>query len=153
MPLMKKPAILMFCLAALGVDANAKAYFQTKDEMIERAEAIAVIQITGVGPATAAGQSWTYGQTGKAAVLQSIKGNLPEKFKIYGSENFICARCPLANGTYLAFLKKDGSLWTGSNWHLSLRPIKERMVDWFTGDDRYDTKPAPLERVLKQLGH
>ena len=120
--------------------------------MIAKAEAIAIIKISGVGSALSKGSTWTYRQVGNATLQTSLKGDLPKTFKIYGSETFICAQCQLQNGTFLAFLKKDGSFWAGSNWQLSLRAIKEGKVDWFVSpEDRFETKPTSISNVLKEL--
>jgi hypothetical protein len=132
--------------------AHAKAYFQTKQEMIERAEAIAVIEISAAQDSDVKGTTWTYQTKGKAKVVQTLKGTLPDEFALYGSETFICASCPIVNGRFVAFLRKDGDLWAGSNWHLSLRPIKGGMVDWFVAEDnRREMKPAALASVLAEI--
>lgn len=120
--------------------------------MIQKADVIAIITITDVRESDTNGKTWTYRQMGKAAVETLLKGAIPKDFTIYGSETFICAQCPLSRGRFIAFLKKDDALWTGSNWHLSLRPIKGNEVDWYVDDqNRYDMKPSPLGKVLDQI--
>lgn len=81
-----------------------------------------------------------------------LKGELPDEFVLYGAETFICAQCSLDKGSFIVFLKKDGDLWTGSNWQLSLRKINKGAVDWYVANDkRYEMAPAPLEEVVKEI--
>ena len=75
---------------------------------------------------------------------------------LHGDEDFICAQCRFSAGKYLVFLRKDGSLWVGSNWHLSARPILGRAegaqtVDWFTDDRGIGTQAQPLDEVLTDV--
>lgn len=149
---MKSLIAILVALCSLSPQAFAKAYFQTKHEMIEKAEAIAIIEISAVQDSEAKGKIWTYRTKGTAKVEETLRGELPDEFTIFGAETFICASCPITNGTFIAFLKKDGDLWTGSNWHLSLRPIKDGMVDWYVADDnRYEMRPMALKTVLAEI--
>lgn len=142
--------LLVAC--SLSHQAFAKAYFQTKQEMIEKAEAIAIIAISAVQDSDAKGKIWTYRTKGTAKVEDTLKGELPKEFTIYGAETFICASCPIAKGRFIAFLKQDGDLWTGSNWHLSLRPISDDMVEWYVADDnRFEMKPKALNSVVAEI--
>lgn len=152
LPIMKSALIFLAMLVCLCLPASAKAYFQTKQEMIERAEVIAIITITDARPGDAKGRIWTYRQEGRAKVENILKGDIPRAFTLHGAETFICAQCPIANGRFFAFLKKDGDLWTGSNWHLSLRPIRNDEVDWYVADEnRYEMKPVLLEKVVAEI--
>ena len=120
--------------------------------MIEKADAIAIVEITNVKDSNTKGKTWTYRTKGTVKVEKILKGKLPNEFTLYGAETFICASCPIAKGRYIAFLKKDGDLWTGSNWHLSLRPIKSDMVDWYVADDnRYEMESKALKKVLAEI--
>jgi len=50
------------------------------------------------------------------------------------------------------FLKKDGDLWAGSNWHFSLRPITGANVLWYGGGENpSEMKPAALAAVVGQI--
>lgn len=148
-----KPFILILAfLCFSGMDLFAKAYFQTKDEMIEKAEVIAIISIGEVKVAETHGVNWTYRQSAIATVESVLKGTLPKTITLYGMENFPCAQCLLGKGRFIAFLKKDGDLWTGSNWHLSFRPIQGTTVEWYKAeDDRYEMVPIPLETVIQEI--
>lgn len=149
---MKAFIAVLIALCNLSPQAFAKAYFQTKQEMIEKAEAIAIIEISAVQDSNANGKVWTYRKKGKVKVEEAIKGDLPEEFTVYGAETFICASYPVANGRFIAFLEKDEDLWTGSNWHLSLRPIKDGMVEWYVaGDHSYNMKLEALDTVLLEI--
>lgn len=143
---------IIFC--SLHHQALAKACFQTKQQMIEKAEVIAIIEVSTVQDSDTKGKDWTYRTKGKAKVEQLLKGELPDEFTLYGAETFICASCPLTTGRFIAFLKKDGDLWAGSNWHLSLRPIKDGMVEWYVaGANPYkiEMKPKALDAVLAEI--
>lgn len=145
-------AALFILASSLSPDCFAKAYFQTKEEMIERAEAIAIVSIGEVESVEQQGKHWTYRQRSKVWVKSVLKGKLPDEFVLYGAETFICAQCSLDTGSFIVFLKKDGDLWTGSNWHLSLRKINKDKVDWYVANDnRYEIAPAPLEKVIKEI--
>ncbi|MDB4437980.1 hypothetical protein N9195_00160 [bacterium] len=149
---MKPFFAVLITLCSLSPQAFAKAYFQTKNEMIEKAEAIAIVEISEVQDIDAKGEIWSYRTKGTVKVKEIIKGKLPQEFAIYGAETFICAGCPIAKGRFIVFLKKNGDLWTGSNWHLSLRPIKDDMVEWYVADDnRYEMKPKALNTVLAEI--
>ncbi|CAN5795709.1 hypothetical protein BH11VER1_BH11VER1_33780 [soil metagenome] len=45
-------------------------------------------------------------------------------------------KCQLGAGHFLAFLNRDGELWVGANWHLSLRPVKDGEIAWYVDPDR-----------------
>ena len=149
---MKSRITVFIVLYSLSPQVYAKAYFQSKNEMIEKAKAIAIIDIFAIQDSDTKGKTWTYRTKGTAKVEETLKGVLPEELTIYGAETFICASCPVAQGRFIAFLKKDGDLWTGSNWHLSLRPIKDDMVEWYVADDnRYEMKPTDLKTVITEI--
>ena len=140
---------LMFM--ALTATAHAKAYFAPKAEMIDRAEAIAIAQISGVTDVEEDGDHWTYRQKAEARVEQVLKGKLPLDITLHGNETFICAQMRLAPGRYLIFLRHDRKLWVGANWHLSLRPITDRTVEWYADDKGIELKPVPLSEVLQEI--
>ena len=132
--------------------ALAKAYFQGRDEMVTKARAIAIVTISDVEDSEAKGQHWTYRKKGNAKVETILKGEVPPEFFLYGMETFLCASCPIAEGRFLVFLKPDGELWTGSNWHLSLRKIESDSVPWYGEEDgRFDMKATPLPTVLAEI--
>jgi len=144
--------LAIFFLGALSSEAHAKASFQGKSEMIAKAEAIAIVRIDSVRETEVKGQIWTYRQIASATVVDLLKGELPQKFLLHGSETFICAQCPLATGTFLAFLKKDGNLWTGSNWHLSLRAISGNRVAWYRADESLSKmEPTAIDQVVTEI--
>ena len=120
--------------------------------MIETAEAIAVVEITGVEKASVKGKTWTYGQKASAKVEKVLKGKLSGSEFLYGDEDFICARCHFETGRYLVFLDRDGALWTGNNWHLSACKItgdSKEKVEWF--DEDLAMKEVPLSEVQSEI--
>jgi hypothetical protein len=149
---MKTLLTALVAFSSLYHHASAKAYFQAKEEMVQRAEVIAMISITAVRDSDSKGVIWTYRKSGEGTVEKVLKGDIPKNFTLHGAETFICASCPLAEGRFLAFLKKDGELWTGSNWHLSLRPITGTEVLWYVdAGNRYEMKATSLDAVLAEI--
>jgi hypothetical protein len=151
---MKSLLIASLVTLALAHSAFAKAYFQTETELVTQATAIAVIEIAEPKLTEQKGTDWTYRQTATAKVLNRIKGNLPDDITVFGDETFICAQCHLVAGRYLAFLRLDGELWVGVNWHLSLRPVKADLIEWYaTPEQRFPMTFQPTDSVLKRVRH
>ena len=161
-------AILLILTVSLvsSLSAFGKAYFFTRSELIEKAVVIAIVTIGEPEPAKplgesidpfadesrASGKTWTYAQQAKVRVEQVLKGKIPNEFVMYGQESFICAQCPLSKGRFLAFLSKDGDLWIGANWQLSLRPIRDKKAEWYVSDNqRYPMKFQKLDAVIAQV--
>ncbi len=139
-------------VAASATSGFAKAYFQNEVELVTKADAIAIVELSEPAAAEQKGEHWTYRQSATVKVALMLKGELPEKFTIYGDETFICAQCRLTSGRYLAFLRKDGKLWAGSNWHLSLRPVRNEQIEWFDQAEKlHSLKFQPSETVLKRI--
>lgn len=146
--------------------AFGKAYFFTRTELIQKAAAIAIVEIEEPEPAkptgndqqdpfagnSVTGKKWVYGQQAKVRVQKVLKGDLPKEFTLYGQESFICAQCALTKGRFLAFLAKDGDLWVGANWQLSLRPIQNEQVEWYVTDEqRYPMKFQKFDDVVAEV--
>ncbi len=150
-------AIILSTLVWLSISfitqSNAKAYFAPKDEMLKRSTYILVVNIKKVEEVETKGQHWTYRQKASALIKKQLKGDpLPKEISLYGQETFICAQVNFTTGRHLLFLRKDKELLTGSNWHLSVRPIsKENTVEWYQGQSVWDLKETPLTQVLKEL--
>ena len=140
---------LLFTLCVLA-RADADAAYQSPEHMVATSQAIALVQIEGVETVAVKGQHWTYRQRASARVERTLKGALPVELALYGAENFICAQCRFAPGRALVFLKRDGNLWTGNNWHLGARPIENDQIQWFD-QNSFALKSQPLASVLKQL--
>jgi hypothetical protein len=55
-------------------------------------------------------------------------------------------------GRFLAFLTKDGDLWVGANWQLSLRPIQNEQVEWYVTDEqRYPMRFQKFDDVVAEV--
>lgn len=142
---------------------QGKAAFAGKAEMIKRSTVIAVVEISAVEEASVKGTHWTYGQRATATVKTTLKGTIAESavIKLYGQEDFICARCSFKPGRQIVFLTEDQAadgtkLWIGSNWHLSIRPIttgadKMDRVEWFKDDKDNTLLPTTLADVLTDI--
>lgn len=163
---MKILTAIIALVFASSWSAFGKAYFYTRTELIQKATAIAIVEIEDPEPAkakgsdqqdpfaenSATGKNWVYGQQAKARVQKILKGDLPKEFTIYGKESFICAQCALTKGRFLAFLTKDGDLWVGANWQLSLRPIQNEQVEWYvTEEQRYPLKFQRFDDVVAEV--
>ena len=146
-------------LLCLGSRADAKAAFAGKAEMVRRSDAVAVVEVLRVEKAEVKGRHWTYSQRAVAKVVSTLKGDLPAEGKevaLFGGEDFICARCNFQPGKYVVFLRKDGGLLAGSNWHLSVRPVltdkdRREWVDWYAKADTIELKSTPLPDVIADV--
>lgn len=160
----------LFAVLALSFvsswSAFGKAYFFKQSELIDKATVIAIVVLEEPEAAKptkgeqpdpftedrATGKIWTYSKQAKVRVEKVLKGEIPDEAILYGHESFICAQCVLKKGRFLAFLGKDGELWVGANWQLSLRPIRESEVEWYVSDDqRFPMKFQKLEEVLTEI--
>ena len=146
--------VLASCITMLSAPAlNAKAYHPPAREMISKAEFIALVTLEEPVQIEKKGEgTWTYGEMTEAKLTKSLKGSLPQKFKIYGKEDFICARCHFPRGESIVFLKKDHDLYVGQAWNISCLPVKAGKASWFSSLDRIapDTE-LPVEECIKQI--
>ncbi len=144
--------IALLTLLAGASDLWAKAYFMPEKELVTKSTAIAIIELGEPKKAEVKGGHETYRQTAVAKTVQVLKGELPAEFTLNGHEDFICARCELKAGRYLALLSKDRELWVGTNWHLSLRPIRDSEIEWFEkADSAFPLTYQNRETVLKRV--
>jgi hypothetical protein len=163
---MKTFTVIVALMFASSWSVFGKAYFFSRTELIQKAMAIAIVEIEEPEPAKpigndkqdpfaedgATGKTWVYGQQAKVRVQKVLKGDLPKEFTLYGQESFICAQCALTKGRFLAFLTKDGDMWVGANWHLSLRPIQNEQVEWYVTDEqRYPLKFQRFDDVVAEV--
>ena len=82
---------------------------------------------------------------------KTIKGELPLEIALFGEESFICAQVRFKPGRHLVFLRRDGKLLVGSNWHLSVRPMAETKVEWYVPGERLQLFWQPLAEVLERI--
>ena len=148
---MKKAALLIALLFGTGA-GTARPYYAPKGEMIARSEVIAIVDVQQVAPAQVRGRSWTYEQRADAVVVQVLTGELPRRVALHPQEDFICTRIDFRPGRYLVFLRRDGSLWAGSNWYLSARLIESGSLEWYAGDRDYGDRPSQIRLVRLPLG-
>jgi hypothetical protein len=138
-------------LAGAAPGAWAKAAYVGEDEMIRQAEVIALVDISRVEQAETKGGQFDYREIAHATVRQTLKGALPQAVNLYGDETFICAQVRFAPGRYLVFLRRDGGLLVGCNWHLSVRPIKDAQVEWFVAGDGRELSWQPFDAVRARI--
>jgi len=142
--------IAILCVGT-APSALAKAAYADEEQMIERAEVIAIVNVTRVEKAETKGAHWTYSEIANATVEQTLKGTLPQSVKLYGGEDFICAQVHFAVGRYIVFLRRDGDLLVGCNSHLSVRPIKDKQAEWYVAGEHMTLSWQPLDAVLKRI--
>lgn len=151
---MKTLAALLGIFLVLAGQGHGKARFFSRSELVRKSLVIAIIELGEPGPSKsnpgadpfvdqALGTVWSYQKSAKAKVVRILKGEIPAEFVLHGNETFICAQCTLSKGRFLAFLQKDKDLWVGTNWHLSLRPVKDGKIEWYDGEDLM--KPMTLQ--------
>lgn len=149
---MIKFIIVISLVITLGSSkALAKAYYASKPEMIERSCAIAIIQVKDVKKVFTSGESFDYNELAHVDVEKVLKGTLPSSIELLADENFICAQCRVKPGKYIAFLKPQGSKWACSNWYLSVRPIEEGKVEWYTNNFGIKLSSFMLDAVVKDI--
>lgn len=164
---MKTLAAILGFVLVLASQGHGKAYFFSRTELVQKSLVIAIIELGEPGPSKpnadsdpfveqAHGTTWAYQKSAKAKVVRIIKGEIPPEFILHVDETFICAQCTLSKGRFLAFLQKDKDLWVGTNWHLSLRPIKDGKIEWYQGEDlmkpmTFQPEAAVLEEIRKLL--
>ncbi|MFN7140233.1 MAG: hypothetical protein ACK4UN_12935, partial [Limisphaerales bacterium] len=144
--------VLLFILGlALPFMAFGKAAYYGKHEAIRSAEIIAIVDVQQVAPTNVTGKGWTYSEVASGTVEQVIKGDLPTSVQLYGGENFICAQVNYKPGRHLLFLRRDGDLLAGCNWHLGVLSIENDQVRWFADDKGISLGWAPLQTVLTEI--
>ncbi len=131
----------------------AKAAFLSESDLITKSAVIAIIELGEPVDVEQKSATWTYRKQAPAKVITRLKGDLPDTFTLHGHETFICAQCQLSAGRHLAFLTRNGPLWVGTNWHLSLRPIRKGEIEWFTPSpkDGLTLKYQPEATVLQRI--
>ncbi len=154
-----KSKALIACLAVLFLVttnqlAQAKAYFASLKEMVERSEAIALADLGPVKSIKVKGQTWTYSLESQATLIETYKGKLPKSFTLRGGEDFRCAHVSLAAGKNLLFLNKEGDYYRGANWMSSCILVKDNKIPWFkTEDERHpqEENKVSLEQAIKDV--
>jgi hypothetical protein len=137
--------------ASLAPSALGKAYFAPASVMIQKAEFIAIVDITSVEAVETKTEQFDFRERAQGKVVQMIKGQLPPSIVMHGNENFICAQVRYQPGRYLVFLERQAGLLTGCNWHLSVRPIKEDKVEWYAKAESLELSWQPLEGVIERI--
>ncbi len=163
---MRSIACILSLVLAFPWGASGAAVFFTRSELIRKAEVIAIVTIEepevakSVGESvdpfadttSASGKNWMYAQQAKVRVEKTLKGKIPDEVVMYGKESFICAQCTLSKGRFLAFMTKDGDLWVGANWQLSLRPIQGADIEWYVSEEqRYPMKFQKMDDIVLQI--
>ena len=147
--LVKYSVLVLILLAAPTV--QAKAAFMRAGALLERTQTIAIVDVSRVTKVEAKGTHWTYGQKAEVAVVEVLRGTLPDAFSLFAEKSFICARASYAEGRYLVFLKRDGDFWVTTNHHLGQFRIRGEQVQWFSDAETLATKWHPLGPILEGI--
>ncbi len=141
---------LVFALFCFPDIVSAKAYFASIPEMVAEADAIAIVKVNSVRPLKMEEQNLNYkDMVASAQVQKTILGNLPETLEIHVPNFFPCAVVDISSGTYLIFLKHKMGRWTNSNWHVSIRPMQNEKVSWFSNTN--DAQNITVEEVRHKI--
>src|SRR6266542_6604954 len=87
--------------------AHAKLGYMTEDNMVTRAEIIAIVDISHVERVKTKSRPFNYNEIAYATVQQTLKGTLPQTVKLYGGTSFAFAQDHFAAGRYLVFLRSE----------------------------------------------
>jgi hypothetical protein len=128
------------------VSAFGKAAYFSEEQLVLKSAAIAIIDLDTPSPiplanpfdptVKSAPNRMPCTTSAQAKCVELISGELPATFVMQGDETFICAQCRLSKGRYLAFLVKVDDHWEGTNWQLSLRPVKDGKIEWYSKPDQ-----------------
>jgi hypothetical protein len=156
-------AIALVALLIVSHPAAADWDYIDKDMMVRHADAIAIVTVSKIEPATKkmvpADAAPTYHQKATATAEQVIKGKLPATITIYGginaggSDSLCVPDVSLETGRFLVFIvdsRKDGQSWTSANADLGIRAIKNDQVEWY-GKTNHDRVKVPLSKVVAEI--
>ncbi len=149
-------------------NSRAKVPLMSPQEMISKAEVIAVVDLTKVDWLCTKGGYLPYSQRVSFKPINVLKGNLSGKQYIYGGGSpGACHFTHLLPGRHLVFLQVDkGGELVGCNYQLSVCPIREGMIAWYAKNSpgsstnmniAFDFGPflhpekLPLSLVLQQI--
>lgn len=149
---MKTLIFTYLVLAMASAELQAKAYFSNKEEMVAKAQVIAIVEIKNLKslePEKMAGN-----QQATVVPIKVLKGTLKSEEELFVPCFFPCAIVKLTPGKYLVFLERDKKVkrLQGFNWHLSYRPIVDGSVAWFSNNElNAGLQTTELEGVIKDI--
>ena len=151
---------MRFLLLLLLAPASASRLvpdFKSRIEMIQDSDIIARVKITSVH-ASRKDQGLNLiqepGMTLSVVVLESIKGKMPSVARVHVDNWDRWVKWPHPKrGEYLIFVVDSKDQLENLNWHLSLRPIKDGVVDWISDDGERNPKILKMntELVIDQI--
>ncbi len=144
-------AVSFACLLSLGVplvtgsylslktqDAQARASYFSLEELVARADAIAVVDTGVIDEIEVEGSQWTYRQRAHVTRSQLIKGDLGRVDTILAEADFRCAMASyLPRQRYLVFLARDqvSGEFVTLNYEAGNLPVdRDQTLEWFYGD-------------------
>ena len=131
--------------------ALAKLAYMNEDDMVRRAEIIAIVDISHVEHSKTKSWPFDYNEIAYGTVQQTLKGTLPETVKLYGGTSFTCAQDHFAAGRYLVFLLRHQDLLVACNGYFGIRPINGTQVEWYVPGERLKLSFQPLDTVLQRI--
>ncbi len=130
------PLGLGLVLLGIGSEAAAQAASMDLREVVQQAEAIAIVNTTRSEPCEPAGEQGTYRQRVSAQVRAIIKGTVTSELELLGDASSSCEPAPFeVPADYLVFLAHDDAHWVRVKKDRgALRLDDEAMVEWPYGD-------------------
>ena len=115
--------------------AHAQISFASIEEMIKDADVIAVVEVLEARPARITEANLRHkDMVANMRIETVIKGEMPTGVtaSMFLMDGFPYVTVDVRPGTYLVFLRLHEDVLLNSNWHVSLRPIREGSVEWFS---------------------
>jgi hypothetical protein len=151
-PLRELLALLTLAFFAGPVpSAHAKLCYMTEDNMVRRAEIIAIVDISHVERVKTKSRPFDYNEIAYATVQQTLNGTLPQTVKLYGGTSLACVQDHFAARRYLVFLLRHQDLLVACNDYFGIRPINGTQVEWYVPGERFKLSVQPLDTVLQRI--
>ena len=142
----------LFFTAVFAGMSRSQPYFMAENDLINNADVIVVIQVTGAKNAEAK-DHLGYLQEVTARVQKVIKGNPGGQITILAKEKSRHAQSNYENKTrYLVFLRRIKDFYVTLNYDSGQFEIsKEDRIGWFKSEASLDKKPSALKDALAEI--
>jgi hypothetical protein len=140
------------CLLVGPTDGQAKNRTLERDELIRKADIIAVVGIDSVSrvEASATPGGAVYRQAARVRVVQVLKGQLPDGAVLHADMDYACDMAAFVPRlVYLAFLWRRGPLIVPVSFSESLSVVGvDGRINWFASADGYQRRYQPINDVV-----
>jgi hypothetical protein len=145
------------CLLVGPTDGEAKNRTLGRDELIRKADIIAVVGIDSVSKAevSATPRGAVYRQAVRLRVVQVLKGQLADDTVLHADMDYACDTAAFVPRlVYLAFLWRRGPLIVPVSWHESLSVVGvDGRINWFTDAAGLERRYQPINDVVALIRH